>query len=140
MRPPPPCGGSTPPPTTALGIDAANAGVLTEDQTRAGHSLVPEHVRRRIRRNREQLAREWLDLVLPHNPERAHPATVLPCTVRSGTLVEEEVGAGRVPFTAVARSRTKPTWSCGGWPPRRCTAASSLARPARSPPTSSGRA
>ncbi|MFE2520772.1 hypothetical protein [Streptomyces mirabilis] len=35
-----------------------NAGVLTEDQTAAGHSLAPDYVRWQTRRNRAQLGRD----------------------------------------------------------------------------------
>ncbi|MFC9680375.1 aldo/keto reductase, partial [Streptomyces sp. NPDC056948] len=58
--------------TAATGTDAVNAGVLTEDQALAGHSLAPEYVRWQTGRNREQIGREKLDLVLLHNP-RARP-------------------------------------------------------------------
>ncbi|MFJ8509630.1 aldo/keto reductase [Streptomyces avermitilis] len=59
--------------TAATGAEAVNAGVLTEDQAVTGHSLAPDYVRWQTGRNREQLGRERLDLVLLHNPERAHP-------------------------------------------------------------------
>ncbi|MEV3972877.1 aldo/keto reductase [Streptomyces sp. NPDC050698] len=58
--------------TAATGTEAVNAGVLTEDQTTAGHSLAPGYVRWQASRNCDQLGRERLDLVLLHNPERAH--------------------------------------------------------------------
>ncbi|MFJ8186722.1 aldo/keto reductase [Streptomyces sp. NPDC096105] len=58
--------------TAATGAEAMNATVLTGDQAPAGHSLAPDYVRWQIARNREQLGREALDLVLLHNPERAY--------------------------------------------------------------------
>ncbi|MFJ6000508.1 aldo/keto reductase [Streptomyces sp. NPDC092370] len=85
--------------TTATGIDAVNAGVLTADQNSAGHSLAPDYVRWQIRRNREQLGRERLDLVLLHNPERAHPSDrpALHRAMRDAFVVlEEAVAAGHV--------------------------------------------
>jgi hypothetical protein len=68
----------------ATGTDVVNAGVLTEDEAAAGHSLAPDYVRWQNGGNRQQLGRDRLDLALLHNPERAHPATATPCTRRSG--------------------------------------------------------
>ncbi|MEU8986989.1 aldo/keto reductase [Streptomyces sp. NPDC048558] len=71
----------------------------------AGHSLAPQHVRRQIRRNREQLGRERLDLVLLHNPERAHPGDRLALhrAVREAFVVlEEGVAAGNVAGHGIA--------------------------------------
>ncbi|MFE1925915.1 aldo/keto reductase [Streptomyces asoensis] len=51
--------------TAATGADAVNAGVFTEDQAVVGHSLAPQFVRWQMARNREQLRRERLDLLLP---------------------------------------------------------------------------
>ncbi|GHD07591.1 hypothetical protein GCM10010313_26920 [Streptomyces violarus] len=52
--------------------DAVHASVLIGDLAATGHSLAPQYVRWQTGRNREQLGREKLDLVLLHNPERAH--------------------------------------------------------------------
>ncbi|MER5667567.1 aldo/keto reductase [Streptomyces mirabilis] len=85
--------------TPATGADAVNAGVLTEDQAVTGHSLAPDYVRWQTGRNREQLGREWLDLVLLHNPERAHPGDhpALHRAMRDAFVVlEEAVAAGQV--------------------------------------------
>ncbi|MGI5423147.1 aldo/keto reductase [Streptomyces sp. CA-179760] len=112
--------------TAATGIDAVNAGVLTEDQALAGHSLDPEYVRWQTGRNREQLRREKLDLVLLHNPERAHTRD-RPAQHRAlreaFVVLEEEVAAGHLAGYGVA------TWaglqegaftvgSCSPWPPK----------------------
>ncbi|MEU1921021.1 aldo/keto reductase [Streptomyces albogriseolus] len=74
-------------------------GALTEDQVAAGHSLAPEYVRWQTGRNREQLGRERLDLVLLHNPERAHPSDrpSLHRVIRDAfAVLEEAVAAGHV--------------------------------------------
>ncbi|MFE2609925.1 aldo/keto reductase [Streptomyces mirabilis] len=78
--------------TAATGTDAVNDGALTEDQAVAGHSLAPNYVRWQIRRNRAQLGRERLDLVLLHNPERAHPGDrpALHRAIREAFAVLEE--------------------------------------------------
>ena len=91
--------------TAATGTDAVNAGVLTADQAVTGHSLAPDYVRWQIRRNREQLGRERLDLVLLHNPERAHPGDRLALhrAMRDAFVVlQEEVAAGHVAGYGVA--------------------------------------
>jgi aryl-alcohol dehydrogenase-like predicted oxidoreductase len=91
--------------TAATGTDAVNAGVLTADPAVAGHSLAPGYVRWQIRRNREQLGRERLDLVLLHNPERAHPGDRLALhqAMRDAFVVpEEETTAGLVAGYGVA--------------------------------------
>ncbi|MFE9674692.1 aldo/keto reductase [Streptomyces sp. NPDC006259] len=91
--------------TAATGTDAVNAGVLTEDQAVTGHSLAPDYVRWQVPRNREQLGRERLDLVLLHNPERAHPGDrpALHQAMRDAFVVlEEEVAAGNVAGYGVA--------------------------------------
>lgn len=85
--------------TAATGGDAVNAGVLTEDQAVVGHSLAPQYVRWQMGRSREQLGRERLDLVLLHNPERAHPGDRLALhrAMREAFVVlEEAVAAGHV--------------------------------------------
>ncbi|MER8226095.1 aldo/keto reductase [Streptomyces sp. NPDC094143] len=85
--------------TAATGADAVNAGVLTEDQAVVGHSLAPDYVRWQMGRNREQLGRERLDLVLLHNPERAHPGDRLALhrAMREAFVVlEKAVAAGHV--------------------------------------------
>lgn len=82
-----------------------SAGVLTEDQAVVGHSLAPQYVRWQVGRNREQLGRERLDLVLLHNPERAHPGDRLALhrAVREAFVVlEEAVAAGRVAGYGIA--------------------------------------
>ncbi|MYW17036.1 hypothetical protein GT039_15915 [Streptomyces sp. SID2955] len=71
--------------TAATCADAVNDGVLDPDEAAAGHSLAPDHVRWQTGRNREQLGRDRLDLVLLHNPSAPIPATAPPCTARSGT-------------------------------------------------------
>jgi aryl-alcohol dehydrogenase-like predicted oxidoreductase len=91
--------------TAATGAEAVNAGVLTEDQAGAGHSLAPGYVRWQCRRNREQLGRERLDLVLLHNPERAHSGDrpALHRAIRDAfEVLEEEAAAGRVAGYGVA--------------------------------------
>ncbi|MDX3528210.1 aldo/keto reductase [Streptomyces sp. ID05-39B] len=91
--------------TAATGADAVNAGVLTEDQALTGHSLAPAYVRWQLRRNREQLGRDRLDLVLLHNPERAHPGDrpALHRAIRDAfAVLEEEVAAGRVAGYGIA--------------------------------------
>jgi len=91
--------------TAATGADAVNAGVLTEDQAATGHNLVPQYVRWQIRRNREQLGRERLDLVLLHNPERAHPGDrpALHRAIRDAfAVLEEAVAAGLVAGYGIA--------------------------------------
>ncbi|MGW4735149.1 aldo/keto reductase [Streptomyces shenzhenensis] len=91
--------------TAATGADAVNAGVLTEDQTPAGHSLAPQYVRWQIRRNREQLGRDRLDLVLLHNPERTHPGDrpALHHAIRDAfAALEEAVAAGHVAGYGIA--------------------------------------
>jgi aryl-alcohol dehydrogenase-like predicted oxidoreductase len=91
--------------TAATGTDAVNAGVLTEDQAVAGHSLAPQYVRWQVGRNREQLGREQLDLVLLHNPERAHPGDRLALhrAMREAFVVlEEAVAAGHVAGYGIA--------------------------------------
>jgi aryl-alcohol dehydrogenase-like predicted oxidoreductase len=91
--------------TTATGTDAVNAGVLTADQASAGHSLAPDYVRCQIARNREQLGRERLDLVLLHNPERAHPSERLALhhAMRDAFVVlEEAAAAGHVAGYGIA--------------------------------------
>jgi aryl-alcohol dehydrogenase-like predicted oxidoreductase len=81
--------------TAATGADAVEAGVLTEDQAAAGHSLAADYVRWQTGRNREQLGRDRLDLVLLHNPERAHPGdrAALHAAMRDAFVVLE--GGGR---------------------------------------------
>lgn len=91
--------------TAATGADAVNAGVLTADQAVVGHSLAPQYVRWQMGRNREQLERERLDLVLLHNPERAHPGDRLALhrAMREAFVVlEEAVAAGHVAGYGIA--------------------------------------
>ncbi|MEV6408405.1 MULTISPECIES: aldo-keto reductase family protein [Streptomyces] len=78
------------------------AGVLTEDQALAGHSLAPDYVRWQTGRNRERLD---LVLVLAHNPERDHPRDrpALHRAVREAFVVlEEAVAAGHVAGYGIA--------------------------------------
>ncbi|MFE7838721.1 aldo/keto reductase [Streptomyces sp. NPDC057474] len=110
--------------TAVTGADAVNDGVLTEDQAVAGHSLAPDYVRWQIHRNREQLGRERLDLVLLHNPERAHPGDrhALHRAIRDAFVVlEEAVAAGHVAGYGIARGRAwkrkRSRWrACSPWP------------------------
>ncbi|MER6633455.1 aldo/keto reductase [Streptomyces sp. NPDC000987] len=91
--------------TAATGADAMNDGVLNPDQAVAGHSLAPEYVRWQIRRNRAQLGRERLDLVLLHNLERAHPGDrpALHRAIREAFVVlEEAVAAAHVAGYGIA--------------------------------------
>ncbi|MFE2513328.1 aldo/keto reductase [Streptomyces naganishii] len=91
--------------TAATGTDAVNDGVLNQDQAAAGHSLAPDYVRWQTGRNREQLGRDRLDLVLLHNPERAHPGDrpALHRAIREAfAVLEEEVAAGHVAGYGVA--------------------------------------
>ncbi|MFE2823541.1 aldo/keto reductase [Streptomyces sp. NPDC059271] len=91
--------------TAATGADAVNAGALTKDQSLAGHSLAPDYVRWQIARNRSQLGRERLDLVLLHNPERAHPGDrpALHRAMRQAFVVlEEAVAAGHAAGYGIA--------------------------------------
>ncbi|MER7178547.1 aldo/keto reductase [Streptomyces hyaluromycini] len=94
--------------TSATGTDAVNAGILTEDQAAAGHSLAPGYVRWQTGRNRAQLGRDRLDLVLLHNPERAHPgnrASLHRALRDAFAVLEEEAAAGHVAGYGIA------TWS-----------------------------
>ncbi|MFB7852693.1 aldo/keto reductase [Streptomyces sp. NPDC056053] len=91
--------------TTAAGADAVNDGALTKDQAAAGHSLAPDYVRWQIRRNRAQLGRDRLDLVLLHNPERAHPGDrpALHRAIRDAfAALEEAATAGHVTGYGIA--------------------------------------
>ncbi|MFE8950526.1 aldo/keto reductase [Streptomyces sp. NPDC007856] len=91
--------------TAATGTDAVNAGVLTTGQAAAGHSLAPDYVRWQTGRNREQLGRDRLDLVLLHNPERAHPGDrpALHRAIRDAfAVLEEAVTSGHVAGYGVA--------------------------------------
>ncbi|MDX2993363.1 aldo/keto reductase [Streptomyces scabiei] len=91
--------------TAATGADAVDAGVLTEDQAAAGHSLAADYVRWQTGRNCEQLGRDRLDLVLLHNPERAHPGDrpALHAAMRDAFVVlEAEAAAGNVAGYGVA--------------------------------------
>jgi aryl-alcohol dehydrogenase-like predicted oxidoreductase len=91
--------------TAATGADAVHAAVRTEDQAVAGHSLAPDYVRWQMGRNREQLGRRRLELVLLHNPERAHPGNrpVLHQAIRDGfAVLEEEAAAGRLAGYGIA--------------------------------------
>ncbi|WP_308010820.1 aldo/keto reductase [Streptomyces sp. AC495_CC817] len=70
-----------------------------------GHSLAPRYVRWQVGRNREQLGRERLDLVLLHNPERAHPGdrpTLHRAMREAFVVVEETVAAGNVAGYGIA--------------------------------------
>ncbi|AKZ53303.1 putative oxidoreductase [Streptomyces ambofaciens ATCC 23877] len=91
--------------TAATGTDAVNDGVLDQDQAAAGHSLAPDYVRWQTGRNREQLRRDRLDLVLLHNPERAHPGDrpALHRAIRDAfAVLEEAVAFGHVAGYGVA--------------------------------------
>ncbi|WP_432158201.1 aldo/keto reductase [Streptomyces sp. bgisy153] len=91
--------------TAATGAAAVDAGVLTADQARAGHSLAPGYVRWQVDRNRAELGRERLDLVLLHNPERAHNgdrAGLYRAVREAFAVLEEEAAAGHVAGYGVA--------------------------------------
>ncbi|MEV5989356.1 aldo/keto reductase [Streptomyces sp. NPDC052051] len=91
--------------TAATGADAVHAGVLTEDQAAAGHSLAADYVRWQTSRNRAQLGRDRLDLVLLHNPERAHSGdrAALHRAMRDAFVaLEAEAAAGNVAGYGVA--------------------------------------
>ncbi|MER5601671.1 aldo/keto reductase [Streptomyces sp. NPDC002265] len=91
--------------TAATGADAVNKGVLTAGQAAAGHSLAPDYVRWQIARNRAELGRDRLDLVLLHNPERAHPGDrrALHRAIREAfAVLEEAVAAGHVTGYGIA--------------------------------------
>ncbi|MGW7673800.1 aldo/keto reductase [Streptomyces sp. NPDC054775] len=91
--------------SAATGADAVNDGVLNQDQAVAGHSLAPDYVRWQLARNRAQLGRDRLDLVLVHNPERAQPGDgpALHRAIREAFVVlEEEVAARHVAGYGVA--------------------------------------
>lgn len=91
--------------TAATGTDAVKAGVLPQDQAPAGHSLAPQYVRWQTGRNRRQLGRERLDLVLLHNPERAHTGDRpgLHRAIRDAfAILEEEAAAGHVAGYGIA--------------------------------------
>ncbi|MFH9016377.1 aldo/keto reductase [Streptomyces sp. NPDC017943] len=91
--------------TRATGNEAVSAGVLTEDQTVAGHSLAPDYVRWQLARNREQLGQQRLDLVLLHNPERAHAGdrSALHHAIRNAfAVLEEAAAAGHVTGYGIA--------------------------------------
>ncbi|MEU8718372.1 aldo/keto reductase [Streptomyces sp. NPDC048663] len=91
--------------TAATGVDAVNDGVLNQDQAAAGHSLAPQYVRWQLARNREQLGRVRLDLVLLHNPERAHSgdrAALHRAIQDAFSVMEEAVAAGHVAGYGIA--------------------------------------
>ncbi|MGW2827354.1 aldo/keto reductase [Streptomyces sp. NPDC001443] len=91
--------------TAATGTDAVNDGILNQDQAAAGHSLAPDYVRWQTGRNCAQLGRDRLDLVLLHNPERAHPGDrpALHRAIRDAfAALEEEAAAGHVTGYGVA--------------------------------------
>ncbi|MGJ5797943.1 aldo/keto reductase [Streptomyces europaeiscabiei] len=78
---------------------------MTVPQAVVGGSLAPQYVRWQTGRNGEQLGRERLDLVLLHNPERAHPGDRLALhrAMREAFVVlEEAVAAGRVAGYGIA--------------------------------------
>lgn len=91
--------------TVATAAAAVDAGVLTADQARARHSLAPAYVRWQVDRNRAELRRERLDLVLLHNPERAHHgdrAGLYRAIREAFAVLEEEAAAGRLAGYGVA--------------------------------------
>ena len=80
-------------------------GALNQGQAAAGHSLAPQYVHWQIGRNREQLGRDQLDLVLLHNPERSHPGErpeLHRAIRRAFAVLEEEVAAGHVTGYGIA--------------------------------------
>ncbi|MEU4655033.1 aldo/keto reductase [Streptomyces sp. NPDC023723] len=91
--------------TPATGTAAVDAGFLTPGEATAGHSLAPEYVRWQLHRNLAELARDRLDLVLLHNPERTHHgdrAGLYRTVRRAFAVLEQEVAAGRVAGYGVA--------------------------------------
>lgn len=83
---------------------AQRAGVLSPEEAASGHSLAPAYVRWQLNRNRQQLGRSRLEVVLLHNPERAGART--PEQVAAAfRVLEEEAAAGRIGGYGVA------TWS-----------------------------
>jgi aryl-alcohol dehydrogenase-like predicted oxidoreductase len=91
--------------TAATGGAAVNTGVLTAAEATTGHSLAPDYVRWQTRRNRMELRREHLDVVLLHNPERAHQGerSSLYRAIRDAFVVlEEEAAAGHIGGYGVA--------------------------------------
>lgn len=94
--------------TAATGGAATVEGVLTADEAVTGHSLAPDYVRWQVARNRLELRRSRLDLVLLHNPERAYRGdrAALYRTLREAfTVLEEEAVAGRIGGYGVATWR-----------------------------------
>lgn len=82
-------------------VDAIAAGAL--NAARTGHSITAEYVRWQVERNRAELGRDRIDLVLLHNPELApgpHAAIL-----DAFTALEAEAVAGRIAGYGVA------TWS-----------------------------
>ncbi|MFD7608601.1 hypothetical protein ACFWAN_51175 [Streptomyces mirabilis] len=76
--------------TAALALGTYRCQAIPEAAARAAASgaqwvdTAPTYVRRQTLRNRAQLGRDRLDLLLLPNPERT-PAAAPPCTRRSGT-------------------------------------------------------
>ncbi|MEU0060495.1 hypothetical protein [Streptomyces sp. NPDC006334] len=91
--------------TAATGTDAVNAGVLNQDQAAAGHSLAADYVLWQTGRNREQLGRDRLDLVLGIRcgaravRAGAEPARIVrPVARGGGPVVEQSLGWQREPI------------------------------------------
>lgn len=84
-------------------VDAIAAGALDGNAARSGHSITAEYVRWQVERNRAELGRDRIDLVLLHNPELApDPHTAI---LDAFTALEAEAVAGRIAGYGVA------TWS-----------------------------
>ncbi|MGV9338047.1 aldo/keto reductase [Streptomyces sp. NPDC003688] len=81
--------------TAATGADAVRARVLDGERAATGHSLAPDYLRWQVDRNRAELGRTRLDLMLLHNPERAHHGdrTALHDTLRAAFAVLEEAAS-----------------------------------------------
>ncbi|MEW2130378.1 aldo/keto reductase [Streptomyces sp. NPDC005435] len=91
--------------TATTGADAVRARVLDGARAATGHSLAPDYLRWQLDRNRAELGRERLDLVLLHNPERAHHGdrAALHQVLRDAfTVLEEAAAAGHLTGYGVA--------------------------------------
>ncbi|MFJ8732285.1 aldo/keto reductase [Streptomyces bauhiniae] len=91
--------------TAATGADAVRACVLDGEQAATGHCLAPVYLKWQLHRNRAELGRERLDMVLLHNPEGVHPGDrgALHRALRTAfAVLEEEVAAGHLTGYGVA--------------------------------------
>lgn len=81
--------------TATTGIDTVNAGVLTEDEAAAGHSLAPVYVRWQTGRNRQQFGRDRLDLTLLQSRRRTEPLGRHPTPGQPGDDDADHAGHAR---------------------------------------------